>query len=232
MVARDDEQDITRDRTDAGGRAEEVLDPAALLALIGAQQARTVDAISVRDGVLYLWWGLGLTLGHVALFLSAPMGPVGLLPSWAGGVAMFVGTMAALVATGLHIHRASAGLTGPSQRQGARWGYAWAVLFVAAQIFGSALVRQRPGDATVILYFTVTPGLITGAMYLAGGAMWHDRTMYRLGIWVCFVFTAAAFAGVPWVFFVLALGAGPVLVAVGLVQRRNHKRCRARAAPP
>lgn len=231
-MARDEDQDITRDRVGAGDRADETLDPAALLALIGEQQARTVDALSVDDGVLYLWWGIGLTFGHVAMFLSAPGGPATVLPSWAGGTTMIVGLVTAMIATGLHINRASTGLTGPSQRQSTMWGLAWAVVFVGAQLLGSALARQQPGDATLALYFTITPGLITGAMYLAGGATWDDHTMYGLGVWLCLVFGAAGFAGVPWVFFVLAITVGPVLVAVGLVQRQRHKRCRVPAAPP
>lgn len=219
--------DGTLTGNDVAGRDEQ-LDPAALLALIGEQESRTVQALSVDGGLLYLAWGIALTLGHATMFLSAPGHALNVLPGWMGGATMALALVAAGVITGMHIRRASIGLAGPTQRQAMRWGWSWAVLFFGAQLMGSALARHGADDTVLTLYFTCLPGLITGAMYMAGGALWFERPMFRLGVWLILVFGAAALAGTPWVFLVLTITAGPALILVGVSKRRGV----ARAGPP
>jgi hypothetical protein len=130
-----------------------------------------------------------------------------------------------MVVTAVHIARRTAGVHGTSSTQGAMYGWAWFLGFVAVFALPPALARAGADDAVVQVSMTLVPPLLVGALYMAGAAIWRDRAQLALGAWILVVTIAASFVGVPGMLAVMALaGGGGMLVGAlaDAVQRRRR----------
>ncbi len=52
--------------------------------------------------------------------------------------------------------------------------------------------------------------------------MWLDRTQFTLGAWFAVVSGAGAIAGLPWLYLVLSIAGGGLLVVAALVAARTR----------
>lgn len=198
-------------------------DPKAMLELLNAQQRRTAGETTIDDSLLYLAWGVAILVGYTASYLAGSHAWG--LPPVLGAAVSIAGGLFAIAVTILHVARRTRGMSGPGNRQGAWWGIAWAILFFGLQLLGAGLARAGASDEILAVFYPGGAGLITGAMYLSGGALWNDSLMYSLGIWILVVFGAAAVVGLPIGFLVMALlGGGGLLVGAAVARRRNHRR--------
>lgn len=201
------------------------LDPALGAAIVAEQRARVRDATGVEARLLFGVWGAAWLLGFGALWLAAaPADPP--VDEGAALVTFFVLLVVAMVVTAWHVGTRTAGVRGTSAVQGAMYGWAWFVAFGGVAATAVALARAGATGEVVSTVMTIVPAILVGALYMAGGAMWGDRTQFALGAFIGLVTIVAALVGLPHMLAVMALaGGGGMLVAaaVDAVRRRRGR---------
>jgi hypothetical protein len=193
-------------------------DPAASLRLIAQEQAATQRRL-IPDPRLQLWpWGFAWLIGFGVFFLR--FGPDNRvlvdMPAWVPlTVLLGLITLAGII-TGVVGARAGRQVSGPSSRQGARYGFTWSVAFAAMAVLLSRLSHLLPVPEANLLWAGAMVAL-TGVLHMAGGTIWNDRDLYVLGISINVVNVVGIIAGPGWHALIVAvLGGGGMLVA-GLV---------------
>jgi len=203
--------------------ADEVerFDPQAAMDLLTDTQRRTGRALDVNGAVLYGVWGMAWLIGYLAIWLSVHGHAVYQPPAgWAFSV-LGVGMVAALAVTGLTVGRAVRGVTGVSSSSGTMYGWAWLLGFVCLYAMLAGLSRAGASDAVIGLFASAGPVLVVSLMYLVGGALWRDRTMFVVGGWLVLVNVVAVLAGVePFGLIMGIAGGGGFLVAAAFEARR------------
>lgn len=197
-------------------------DPREALALLSAERERTHRALEPDVRLLYGVWGAAWLLGFLALWTATTDRLP--LPVPVAGATFGALLVLAMVVTGVHIARRTVGVRGDSSTVGAMYGWAWFLGFGALVAIMTGVQRSGVPDGTTALLWPVLSGLVTGLLYLGGGALWRDRVQYGLGLWIIVSSAAGAVAGFPAVHLVMALaGGGGFLVAatvLGALQRR------------
>ena len=200
-------------------------DPAESLRLIERERSETERSLT-PDPRFLLWpWGLAWLIGFTLYFLR--FGPDDRIfvdmPSWLPLTVLLSLILAAGVVTGVVGARAGRSITGPSSQQGLMYGITWSVAFA-----GVAVVLSRVSDllpvAEANLLWAGTMVAITGALHMAGGAIWHDRSLFALGAWTSVVNVGGVLAGPGWHSLIVAvLGGGGMLVAGTLSWLKLHR---------
>lgn len=212
--------------TDDRGPEPEPLDPAASLALIHAQQEHVRDRGEPDARFLFALWGAAWIGGYLALFLTARTGPT-LQPSGVAFSVFGVVIVGAAVGTVVHVLRRSAGVRGPSARSGAMYGWSWFLGFLAVYLVNTGIVRAGASPEVVAIAWNSTSCLLVGVLYMAGGALWQEKPMFALGVWVVVVTGAAAVVGMPWTYLVMAVAGGGGMLALALADHvRRGRRAR------
>lgn len=198
--------------------------PTEVLALVEHQRHQALRQLEVDSSLLYLCWGVATLVGHTALYLGSSQGREPTIAPAVSAV-VFAGLLvAAAVVTAAHIYRRVHGVRGPSSTQGTMFSLSWVLGFAAMSGIGSGLLRAGMSDELGDLFFFAVSGLIVGLLYLAGGALWLDHSMYALGAWVIAVFTAATLVGLPLGYLLAAGLAGGGFVCTGLWLRTRQER--------
>lgn len=187
---------------------EQPADPAAALALVEAEQARTAAALEPDPRVVYGTWGAGWLAGFLALWCWASDAAPFRLPGAVAGIAFAVCIAGSMALTVGHITRRGAGIRGASSRVGAMYGWTWSLGFLCVVAIMSSLYRSGIDDDLGALLWCVLSALVVGLLYLAGGALWQDRVQYGLGAWILVAAAAGALAGFPSVYLVMGVGGG------------------------
>lgn len=192
------------------------LDPAALAALIDAQQARVRAQIDVDGRLLFGVWGIAWLVGFGAMGLTAN-GVLDLHPAVAGGI------FAALLVTGgvvttVHTSIRSRGVRGISSTQGAMYGWAWCLGFTGIGTLGFAVVRATSDQDLVAMVMTIASTTLVAALYMAGGAIWGDRVQFTLGAWIAVTTIASAVVGYPQMQLVMAVAGGGGMLVAGAIE--------------
>ncbi|MEV4637950.1 transporter [Actinoplanes sp. NPDC049548] len=176
------------------------------LVLIQQEQAAMVRRI-VPDPRLLLWpWGIAWLLGFTVFFLR--YGPddrvLVAMPPWLPLVFLLALIATAGTITGIVGARAARQVTGPSSRQGGMYGLTWALAFA-----GMISVLNRIGDqlptGLANLVYAGTMTALTGALHMAGGALWDDRTLFRLGAFISVINVVGVILGAGWHALVVGL---------------------------
>jgi hypothetical protein len=191
-------------------------DPAATLRLIREQQAEAARRLS-PDLRLYYWpWGVAWLVGFGLFFLRfGPGGRVFVnLPGWLPLTTLFGLLIAAGVVTGVAGAKAYGQITGDSSRRGAWYGFAWFLGYATLGITNSRITDHLPEDLAGLLWAASAVGL-TGVLHLAGGAVWLDRNLFSLGIWITVINIAGVFAGPGWHALVVSLAGGGGMLLAG-----------------
>lgn len=186
--------------------------PAEALAAIKASQERVRQQTHVSSTALFATWGVAFLIAYGALYVGyseAAQTPRG----WSMLV-LAACVVGAMVFTGVHIARRTAGIRGHSARVGAMYGWAWVLCFLfASVIFGAVAAAGAPPLALSILTNAVSL-LIVAALYMAGGAIWQEWRMFVLGAWFAVIGSVAAIVAPPNGYLVQAIaGGGGFLVA-------------------
>jgi hypothetical protein len=193
-------------------------DPAESLRLIARERAATGRQLT-PDPRLLLWpWGLAWLIGFGVYFLRfGPDGRVFVdLPEFLPLTVLLGLITVAGIVTGVAGARAGRQVSGPSSRQGAMYGFTWSVAFIGMAVLLSRVSDLLPVPSANLLWAGAMVAL-TGALHMAGGALWNDRTGYVLGVWISVVNVVGIILGTGWHALIVAvLGGGGMLVA-GLV---------------
>jgi hypothetical protein len=204
---------------------EPALTPEESLRLIERQRAAALRKIAPNPLLLYVPWGLVWLIGFGLFFLY--FGPDGrhlvAMPAWLPGVVL--GVLVAL-AIGVTIYSSvlsSRGVTGASDERGLYYGMSWFLAFGLMGVLGSRISSHLPGPEAG-LYWTATSTSILTVLYVAGAAVWRDRSMFVLGCWVAVVNILGVLAGVGWYALVVSVGGGGgLLVMAAVMYRRMHR---------
>ncbi|AGZ38599.1 hypothetical protein [Actinoplanes friuliensis] len=190
-------------------------DPAESLRLIESQRALTERRLT-PDPRLLLWpWGVAWLIGFGVFFLR--FGPDGRIfvdmPSFVPlTVLLGLITLAGIV-TGVVGARAGRQVSGPSSRQGAMYGITWSVAFIGMAVLFSKVSNLLPEPEANLLWAGAMVAL-TGALHMAGGAVWNDRSLFILGASISFVNVVGVIIGPGWhALIVSVLGGGGMLLA-------------------
>jgi hypothetical protein len=214
--------------TDGHDAADAVPDPpapAAVADLVRDQRARVAAATVVDGRLLFVAWGLAWLIGYGMLWVSAD-GRAG-LPLGVAVATFFALLIAAGVTTAVHVARRTSGIRGTSSTQSAMFGWAWFAVFMGQAVLNIALGRLGASDDVSVTVNSIVPALLVAALYMAGGAMWNDRTQFALGAWIALSTLVAAAAGPPGLLLVMSLaGGGGMLVAAVVGSRLRGGRRR------
>lgn len=192
-------------------------DPAASAALIAEQRARVEAATDVDGRLLFATWGIAWLLGFGLLWAVGLDEPV-VAMSRGAALAVFFGLLiAAMVVTAVHLARQTTGVRGTSAVQGAMYGWSWFLGFAVIAALSRALAVAGASSEVVTITTTIVPALLVGSLYMAGGAIWADRTQFVLGAWICLAATLAAVVGLPHLLLVMALAGGGGMLATAVV---------------
>lgn len=197
------------------------LAPDDALAIIENQSAAAARAYP-DAALLFGLWGTVWLVGYGLLWLTS-LGHDS--PAvWAAVVAA-VATIVAMVTTAWHTVSRSHGIRGRSTLQGAMYGWAWFVGFLAQGAIVSALANAGATPVVISLAANAMATMVVGLLYLAGGVLWESYPMYGLGAWVLLTGAFGAFAGIPGSYAVLAFaGGGGMLTAAVVVKACGPRR--------
>ncbi|WP_456826226.1 hypothetical protein [Cellulomonas sp. P5_E12] len=184
------------------------------LAIIAAQRLRAAD-VRPSSALIYGVWGAVWLVGYGAMWLTARDDDT---PSVAAGVVAVAGGVLALVVTIVHITRRTRGIAGASARQGAMYGWAWAIGFLAQSMIVGGLARAGASNEVTALAANAIAALVVGLLYLTGGVLWRSSAMYVLGGWIALVGAGAALAGLPGSYLLMALAGGGGMLAAAAVE--------------
>lgn len=172
------------------------LDPSLILRTIDDDRRRAQGALTPNAALLYTTWGIAWTVGFLAFY--AAFVPVGrpLVPFAVGAAIGGAALVAAIVLSAVHSARRSAGSRGPSVVQGAIYGNIFPLAFTLMGLLGWRLAAAGVPVLTMLSYWVAVPCLIVGILFLAGAAMWNDRSQLIFGCWT-FVVGLASLALTP-----------------------------------
>ncbi|HVV24897.1 MAG TPA: hypothetical protein VHF06_36035, partial [Pseudonocardiaceae bacterium] len=164
--------------------SDEEFDTGAAAALIKLTTDEARRSLAIQVPLLYASWGVAWLVGLFVMWLSvrhqAPyQGPTA-APSILFGV-LLLGALVVTIGTSI---RATRGVHGVSEMQGAIFGVAWPIGFVTLYTVVGALAHAGASVTVVGRASAGGPLLVTGLIYLAGAAIWLDRAMLTIGVWL------------------------------------------------
>jgi hypothetical protein len=193
-------------------------DPAESLRLIHQEQANLARTLTPDPRWMYWPWGVAWLIGFGALFLRyAPDGRVLVaMPDWLPLTILGVLLISAGVVTGVVGGRAARQVAGPSSRQGLMYGLTWSLAFAGMSVVLSQFNGALPNDRLELLWGGAMVAL-TGALHMAGGAIWNDRHLFVLGAWTTLVNVVGISFGVGWHSLIVAVAGGGGMLLLGLI---------------
>ncbi|GGO05400.1 transporter [Micromonospora parathelypteridis] len=201
-------------------------DAAAALRLIEDQRSATARRLEPDARLLYWPWGVAWLVGFGLYFLRFSPDDRELLrlPGWLPLTVLFALLLAAGAIQAVVSTRAYGQVIGDSARRGRWYGCTWALGSVTIYAGLGRISEHLPEDVAGLLWSATAVGL-TGALHMAGGAVWLDRDLFRLGVWISVINLAGVIAGPGWHALVIAVaGGGGILVAGAIARRRQRHR--------
>ncbi|MEU4397900.1 transporter [Micromonospora orduensis] len=202
-------------------------DAAAALRLIEDQRTQTARRLEPDPRVLYWPWGVAWLVGFGLFFLRfAPDDRVLVrLPGWLPLTVLFVLLACAAAIQAVAGAKAYGQVTGVSATRGRWYGCAWALGSVSVYAGLGRISEHLPHDLAALLWSTTAVGL-TSALHMAGGAIWLDRDLFRLGVWIGVINVVGAFAGPGWHSLVVSVAGGGGILVAGLLAHLRRRRAR------
>ncbi|MCO1595607.1 transporter [Micromonospora sp. RHAY321] len=200
-------------------------DAAAALQLIREQQVAATRELQPDARLLYWPWGVAWLVGFGLFFLRfAPDGRVLVrLPEWLPLTVLFVLLVIAAAIQAVAGRRAYGQVSGDSAQRGRWYGCSWALGSVSVYAGLGRVVEHLPHDQAALLWSATAVGL-TAALHMAGGAIWLNRDLFRLGVWISVINVAGTFAGPGWHALVIAVAGGGGILVAGAISwlRQRH----------
>jgi hypothetical protein len=209
---------ITDDERSPGNAAES-------LRLIERERAEA-ERVLTPDPRLFMWpWGIAWAVGFTLYFLRfGPDGHVFVdMPGWLPLAVLITLFLAAGAVSGIAGAQAGRHVSGPTSAQGAMYGITWSVAFAGISLVLSQVTYLLPAAEQNLLWAGVLVAL-TGALHMAGGALFRDRVLFALGAWVSVVNVVGVLIGPGWHALIVAvLAGGGMLVAGGWAWAKQRK---------
>jgi hypothetical protein len=190
------------------------------LAAIDTAQQRTARSLRPSPLGMFVPWGLGYLVGFGGVWLAIR----GVLPDAVVVPLLVVAALLPVGSTGITLSRSSRGLSGPSRRATALYGWTWVLGFAALCAINLRVTALGVPGPTLSLIWSGSALLLVGLLYLAGGALRNHVPQYVLGIWTLVTAVATVFVGYPANFAVLALAGGGGFVVLGVWMHLAERR--------
>lgn len=204
-----------------GKSDDDAADAASMFALMQTQRRSTHRQLIRRYTVLLLVWAVAWGIGFGCLWLGREIGGVALIPTTLAWIIFGVCIAGAVIWSILAgVLSANDGIRGRSQLQGAFYGWSWTIGMVGVWLVSMALQRAGLSPELAALLYPALFVLMTGVLYLSGGALWRSPVQYALGVVMIIVAIAATWIGAP-VHYLIYATVGPlamVIVAILLVR--------------
>ncbi|HZM79563.1 MAG TPA: hypothetical protein VFC19_27850 [Candidatus Limnocylindrales bacterium] len=190
--------------------------PAETLRVIEQQRAAAERKLQPHPLVFFGPWGAAWLVGFGLLFLRfGPGGRVFVpMPKWIPLTSLFVLLAAALVVSTYFSSRTFRHVRGRSSVKGAMYGFAWSIAFVGMGVTLSRFNGVLSDPDIGMLWTTVAVGL-TGALHMAGGAVWEERSLFAVGVWLTVVNIVGTLLGPGWHALVISLAGGGGMLLAG-----------------
>jgi hypothetical protein len=204
---------------------ENSLSPQESLRLISSQQQRARQ-VFFGDALMY-WgpWGFAWLIGFGLFFLHQGLHgePYVNMPGNLPLIVLFCLMAAAMVISAIAGVKAGRLIQGPSNVQGMMYGFSWFFGFISVVALGIRFAAGLPDDEQAVLWSGMAVGM-TGALYLAGAAMWQDWSMFVMGLWLTAINAVGITLGPGWHPLLVSVAGGGGLLIVGLVLRMRGQR--------
>jgi hypothetical protein len=200
--------------------------PADSMRLIHEQRAAAGRQVYPSLRYFLVPWGLAWLLGFGLFFLRHGPGDRTFvsMPGWLPLAALSGLMVAAAVVSAVATGRVYRHVAGPSALKGAMYGWAFFLGFLS---LGFSLARVSDGLPSIdqgLLWSAASVALVS-ALHMAGGAVWHDRDLFTLGVWLSLVNIGGVIAGPGWHSLVIAVaGGGGMLAFAAVVAARRRTR--------
>jgi hypothetical protein len=202
--------------------SDDDISPAEALSLIQRERANLVRDIRPDPRLMYWPWGFAWLLGFGLLFLR--FGPDGKvyanLPDWLPLTAMLVLFIAAGLVTGYAGSKPLRRTSGPGARSGVMYGVAWSLAFASLSVLFSRIGHELPTEQAGLLWAGGMVAL-TGALHMAGSAIWQDRQLFVLGAWTSVINVVGIIAGPGWHSLIVAIAGGGGMILAGVLGWRS-----------
>ena len=116
--------------------------------------------------------------------------------------------------------RASRQISGTSSVKGGMYGASWGLGFTGVAAIASRLSPYLPEPQVGLMWAAASVGLVA-VLYMAGGAVWHAKELFVLGLWVGLVNIVGVLIGPGWHSLVISLAAGGGLIVFGAIALRR-----------
>ncbi|MBO3089300.1 hypothetical protein [Cellulomonas dongxiuzhuiae] len=197
-------------------------DPLSGLAIVAAQRRRVRDS-DVDDRILFGVWGVAWLVGYAAQWWTATTSPTR-TATGQGGLVFAAVAVIALVVTLVHVGRATHGVAGTSKQVGMMYGWAWSIGFVGQGLLVAGVVDAGANPEVIAIVANGAACLVVGLLYMAGGALWQQLSLYLIGAWMIATAAAASLVAMPTGYLVMSLaGGGGMLVAAVLAALHRRR---------
>ncbi|MFC7549130.1 transporter [Plantactinospora sp. GCM10030261] len=192
--------------------------PAESLRLIQEQQAAAARQLIPDLRAYYLPWGLAWLIGFGVFFLRyGPDDRVFVdMPAWLPLAVLLALLVTAMVVSGVLSAKAYTQVSGDSSRRGGWYGSAWFLGFATLAVTLARVSGDLPDDQAGLLWAGATVGL-TGALHMAGGAIWLDGKLFALGVWISIINLIGVIAGPGWHALVVSVAGGGGMLLAGVL---------------
>lgn len=203
---------------------EAVLSPVEAQRLIREERAAAHRSLSPDPRLLYWPWGVAWLVGFGLLYLRHGPDDRALvaMPGWLPLATLFTLMAVALLISGVSGARAVRHVRGESSAKGAQYGFAWFLGFAGISVTAGRVSDHLPPEQVGLLWAGLSVGFV-GAMYLAGGAIWGERDLAILGVWVAVINVVGVVAGPGWHSLVIAAAGGGGLLVAGAIARYRSR---------
>ncbi|GIM92960.1 transporter [Paractinoplanes toevensis] len=196
--------------------------PADPLALIERERANLVRHIAPDPRLMYWPWGFAWLIGFTLLFLRyGPDGKVYVnLPDWLPLTVLMLLFIAAGLVTGFAGSRSVRRTSGPTSQAGLAYGLTWSIAFFGFSVLYARLANDLPDQQAGLLWAGGMVAL-TGALHMAGSAIWQDRQLFVLGAWTSVINIVGIVAGPGWHSLIVAIAGGAGMIVAGFLGWRR-----------
>jgi len=193
--------------------------PADSLRLIETQRAEVHRSLVPDPRLIYWPWGISWFVGFGLLYLRfGPHQKVTVdMPSWLPLTTLFVLMGIALVVSSVVGARSSRHISGDSSKKGLRYGLSWLLAFAMFDVLAARL-SDHLSDPEASLLWAAGSVAIVATLYVAGSAIWLDRNMFILGLWIAVTNVAGVLAGPGWHSLIVCIGGGLGGIAAGVAE--------------
>ncbi|MBP6995299.1 MAG: hypothetical protein KBB39_04055 [Phycicoccus sp.] len=205
----------------AGTMGEEpALDPREALRIIDEQNLEAVRTLRYADWISYVTWGLAYLIGYLPLALSRGPNAIVDIP-----LEVAIGSFYVCLGVGIAVSVIQPlrlrGVKGANSTRGAYYGASWWLSFLAVGMLIRFLSESGiDGDVLGIAINSIAIAVV-GALMMAGGAIFLDRTQFITGVIIAVCLSVALLIGLSYYYWIMSLAVGGSLLVAAVVSRRR-----------